>query len=392
MFKPCSFMFLLVISLLPTTVFAADDILRLQIDDVDESPAGFMARLRKAEAASDIDEKGKFTLPQEFLNEIEMSRSMPEYSKPSYMAGFLDYFEYFRALATSTRLTDEQKLKKEFVLIPYFKNLAYESEVVQDRELDLIEPGYPSGPSCSHLYPYVRLFLSALGHIMHNVNLHNGERNPLCISLNGKDVSLTELLLKCGADPNAELTLKYCKTLKQAQLLVQGGADIGGQLEKSDLISPVLGVISQAIDEGDPDLLIFLLQHVELNIANQFGKDWLYCLATKSSSLELENFSEKLSALLKTGCLYDEERIFNFFNSFWFSLACGGPYRDDEPGKAQKIRSAFTQAFEQEKRRKNIVHGLRERQRTGQSLRALQTNLRPCYERALELHEQQKKK
>ena len=305
--------------------------------------------------------------------------------KPSYMDGFSDYSEYFRALATSTRLTDEQKLKKEFVLIPYFKNLAYESEVVQDRELDLIEPRY-YGPSRSCLYPYVRLFLSALGRIMHNINLHEGERNPLVMSLNGKDVSLTELLLKFGADPNAELTLKYCKTLKEAQLLVQSEADIGGQLEKCDLL------YSDAIDEGDPDLLIFLLQHVELNVANNFGKHWLDRLAEESFSLELDNFSQKLSALLETGCLYDEERILDLLNSSWFDHACGGPYRDEEPEKAQKIRSAFTQAFEQEKRRKNIVHGLRERQRTGQSLRALQTNLRPCYERVLELHEQQNKK
>ncbi len=373
MFKPYSFMFLLVISLLPTTVFAADD---MQMDDVDESPAGFMARLREAEAASDIDEKGKFTLSQEFLNlqkfltEIGMSLI-----KPSYMDGFSDYSEYFRALATSTRLTDEQKLKKEFVLIPYFKNLSYESEVVQDRELDLIEPGY-SGPSRSCLYPYVRLFLSALGRIMHNVNLHKELHNPLVMSLDRADVSLTELLLKFGADPNAELTLKYCKTLKEAQLLVQSGADIGGQLEKCDLLS------SDAIDEGDPDLLIFLLQHVELNVANDFGKHWLYCLACESFSLELDNFSEKLSALLETGCLYDEERILDLLNSSWFDHWCSR-----EPEKAQKIIAAFTQAFEQGKRRKNIVHGLRERQRTGKSLRALQTNLRPCYKRALELHE-----
>ncbi len=63
-----------------------------------------------------------------------------------------------------------------------------------------------------------------------------------------------------------------------------------------------------------------------------------------------------------------------------------------EPGKKEKIIAAFIQAFEQGKRRKNIVHGLRERQRTGQSLRALQTNLRPCYKRALEIHKKQQKK
>ncbi len=386
MFKPYSLMFLLAIVSLPTTILTADD---MQVDGVDESPAGFMARLRQVEAASDIDEKGEFNLQRIY----DANPGCQRFSDSSYvMDKFPDYLEYFCTLAASTKLTDEQKFKKEFVLIPYFKKLACQSEAIQDRELSLMGRDMVD-LTCYASYTYTRLFLAALSYVTHNINAcidlpdsqhttYMVSANPLIISLSSRDVNLTKFLLEHGVDPNAGSPLKSCTTLEQARLLLEGGADICEQLKQGDLISHAIGRVS------DPSILHYLLQHVRLNVANDFGKPWLYHLVQSTPFLNLDNFSKKLNILFDTGCLYDEDRILDSLNHGSLLYTC------HPQEKREKVISAFIQAFEQDKKkqRKNIVLALRERQITGERLQPSQTNLRSYYERALEIYKKQQKK
>lgn len=352
------------------------DFMQLNHDDYDQSPEGFMKRLKETEAAQSAPaKKQKFRLfCGQYKNDLE-KYLLPQVQSAMQTNGYGDYYDYFVALAASN-LSDKLKIESQFVMIPYFKEL-------QLQPFEKKETAYETFfyRSTNNLYSLDRLLLAALFRIGVDLNFLCASRSPLNRTLFNDDISLLQMVLDYGADPNTKNSLRSCCSISAAQLLLRYGADFKSQHQEQDLIKNLCRCPAY-----DNKLLPLFLSHVTLESTNQFGQEWILHLALCADDYRYAGFSERLSVFLRHGCYYeqkDQETIIKSIDKIEkFSSA-----EQEKQQRKQEIIKLFEQ---DKKRRTNIIVGLQNRVITGKSL-ARNTNLSACYNHILDIEKQKKK-
>lgn len=343
----------------------------------------FLDHLHQAEATAQVDVPGKFRLNY-FDNHDEGLARTKRFMQSN---GIDEYYDYMIALASSTKLTDREKIKKEFV-IPFFKELCDKTE----DEKEALFKGY-----CRKLdwtkssHPINRLFLAAFCYTGIKLNKtivpDQGSFagwfipwNFLENALEQDDTSSLEIYLQHGANPNRSTILSLppftqCQSFHAAQLLLQYGADICKQQQraKPDLITNLCGDVID--NKFESRLLDLFLSYVPLDENNQFGLQWTYILQRSIPTTPYTTILEKLSILLKHECLYHP-----YYQQETIRKAIA--YTDSgEKSEGQKRRQEVAALFKKdEERHKSITFSLQDRSRTGKF--SPNTNFSSSYNRA----------
>lgn len=346
------------------------DMMHLDVADNDQSPEGFMKRLKDAESAQGAHLKKRLFRLYSRYKEKSVNQS---HTVRSFMQaqGCGDYYDYFVALAKSS-LSDAQKIEERFVMIPYFKEL-------QQQPLDVKENAYRECQYSYDNYSYSigRLLRAAYWRIGIDLNQHWGPTYFMQHTLLKDDIPSLQLVLHLGADPNGGKTLIDCTSRQAAQLLLAYGADFGKQHQQNDLIE---NLCNDRIDYDD-DLLPFFLLYITLHVKNKFGQKWISQFMS-NASIRCGNSPYKFSLLLRFGCHYDREEMMHKIDK-WDSWCLA-------KSKEEEKKHTFKTLIEQDrKRRVPIVLGLRNRALTGKSL-VPNTNLSACYNRALAMEDKRR--
>lgn len=379
----------------------------------------FLDLLHQAEAAAQADVPGKFQLKinypiahyfkfiQDFYEE-EPHDELTRTKKFMQDNGIDAYYDYMITLASSTKLTDREKIKKEFVMLPFFKELCKKTKEIKKKKKNAIRTYCKS---LSNHHAINRLFLAAFCYAGINLNSRltlkvrfgHHDLTLLDHALIEDDIPLIEIFLQHGANPHRTLEpfispLQRCRSLYAAQLLLQHGADFYTQHQQCDLINNLCMYIGASRKEDDDKLFPLFLSYVPLDESNKFGHKWIITLGRLRDIFpSYKTFCQKLSALLKHGCHYDHrdqqeiikqtDRRFQYEENLGISPLFSKDFRKRHKETREKRKQEITALFEQDQnRRKNIVLGLRNRALTGKPLVPTTTNLRACYNRALDLN------
>ncbi|MEX0848819.1 MAG: hypothetical protein WD055_01160 [Candidatus Dependentiae bacterium] len=324
-----------------------------------ETPEDFMRHLRACEAGSGHDYVTKFDYKESMGDHDRFRELVPK------------YFDYFCTLASSIKLSDEQKLQAPLVMVPYFMCLKNGSQENKDKVVQEVTKKINY-----HNYTVGRLLLAALCYTGANMN----DKGFLCLpaswALLWSDYSLLEKLLCVGVDPNCNrICLARVETVQMADLLLKYGADIYQQHQKEDLIDYLCSYLGR---DADPRLIALYLNYIPLDETNGFGKKWFNSLARSSKDLS-KDLIIRIKSLLPFGCHYDEQEIENIINKDFLL--------DD--GKKETFKKIFHDAFDQDKKKKqNLVRGLHNRQITGRRMHSAKVNMHSVRERAMIFHDE----
>ncbi len=288
----------------------------LQLHAADDGSLVVMyQRLEEAEKKSDFSGELKFAYTSPFEGSVVNEHSPKDWKERSYYGSplrgirgvmqeenALQEVDYFIQLAASKRLSDTEKLKKPLVCTNYFMQLESKEQKEKDEALKQLlwvanDPAYSVG----------RLLIAASAHAGANVNYK--DFTLLKTSLVKDDVSLSEMALQRGADPNEKQyqnsILSDCKSLEAAQVMVEYGADVAkASWAARDLIVYHLGWSSNSWD--DTNILRFYLQHIPLSKENEWGKQWMEAAAEGRGPYQ-DQIVDRIEILLKHGCEYNEE-------------------------------------------------------------------------------------
>lgn len=225
------------------------------------------------------------------------------------------YIDYLCALAASKKLSDAEKLREPFVMIPYFQNLKRQPQGRKNEMLSNI---------CQNIYNNVfgRLLIAAMCYVGADMNYVKDEqednvihRPALHYALFFRDAPLTHLLLAHKAKttihkaslPQGEWTpLGLAATILDAELLIKHGADVEHQHKLQDLITPFCTGNNHT---RDPQLISYFLSCIPLDRSNYFGKRWINLLATCSAAFSSEELRTRLAILLHNHCDYNLDEI-----------------------------------------------------------------------------------
>lgn len=355
--------YMLFLAIAPTIASAAaDDSFSLSAMHIDETPAGYMQRLQQIEQNTS---SLKFTVYQssecsEVYNRLQTFMS--------HIHGN-DYSDYIMALASSTKLDDDEKLQATHVMIPPLRMLRQRP---QEEYQEIVNKLIVDASSLGIDYAIARLLFAAI--ISSSINL-NGRmtESALTLSLKENDLTLAQSLLQHGADPNfAPISIRQpfgsCRSVSAIKLLLQYGGDIAKQHKRQDFIAVPWCFLTSK--EHPTDALALLLAYIPLELSTHFGRQWIKELRFGLNSLPLY---ERLTILLQKGCHYDSSDIPILLKKL-----------EDEKLE-QQIEIAFQYDQLKEKPKcKSIFNGLRQRAITGKPLQHV-TNRHALYGHIIDL-------
>ncbi len=258
---------------------------------------------------------------------------------------------YLKNLAASKELSDQQKIKLNYIMIPFFKRFIDAPQKAKDR---LFKMALSNTNSAT--YPLTRLLLAGLCCAGANPDKHKRTvERALAQSLSKKDIALTQLLLQCGASPNLrnfshKTPINIVQTVPEAISLIKHGA----HLHEEDIVKPLL---LSSSEKRDPKLIPLFISHMPHPQGN-FGSKWIITLAIHASDHSTESLSTRLFLLLRHGCHYDEQAVMRTLerNTFFF--------------EREAIKQIFVQGFAQDKKRRQpLIRGIFNRQLTGHHLK-----------------------
>lgn len=195
--------------------------------------------------------------------------------------GIERYYPYFNEISRLPQMSDELKITRELVMIPFFVALSAKAKEKQYEVLaDFAQERFVLN------YSLWRLFLAALSYAG-----VPDEGYILCTAIYNKDTSLVQQSIKNGADVNSYKcgysSLWWCTRAQEAQVLVDHGVSVAEHHNKNDLIEPICNAADFFYDRDGVALMEFYLQSgVRLNERNNFGQRWFNILFKKLDVLD----------------------------------------------------------------------------------------------------------
>ncbi|MEX0849216.1 MAG: hypothetical protein WD055_03215 [Candidatus Dependentiae bacterium] len=258
-------LFFLMVSL---NISAADEVDIDEFTLVDKSPDDFMLLIDRAKKSS-MRYKNSFVYDD---TDSYIKRFGGEELRVCFSEiDSEDFLDYFKVLAALPFLSDAQKLKCSYVLIPYWQKLQLDKN--EEHKDEVLQKMFRNNIDSKPSYPIGRLMYAAALHAGADPNVElckDSHTKLLKISLMYKDCALTELLLQKGADPNEPIKtntvvsggvrrgekevfpLKCVETLKELQLLLQYGAHLFMQDRQFDAFDSLCAL---SLNEHDPSIL-----------------------------------------------------------------------------------------------------------------------------------------
>jgi hypothetical protein len=270
------------------------------------SPEAFMARLRKAEKQNDGNGEHVFS--------TDCTMGIQYYMEERGMQPFCPYIE---ALVKSP-LSDEQKIEKQFVVIPYWQSIAdcpqhEKDEVIQQMNKDLIY---------SYFHVVNRLFYAAALHAGCNLKIKRG-RHLFFEIVDRDDMSLMRLALQKGVkQKKIDEALRFVHSHQALELLENHGANVQRENMRGVENCLLTGLVRYASQARKDEHLIFLyfLDQVlsDGSVDSKFGNLCFSLLALVFHERDPYGFYLKenterakviIKGLLEKGFVFDKNKL-----------------------------------------------------------------------------------
>jgi len=220
------------------------------------------------------------------------------------------YCDYFVRLAASKRLSDKQKITKQFVCIPPFEVLSYNEQDAEKKAFDL---AYIHDSWIDH--PINRLIYAGLLHAQVELDSKAGSK-LLSVALEYGDTLLLNSALQRGIDPravhNGRSLLCYSRSAEDAKIMVNYGASVAGVMRCTGWFGyDVRDIVEYVCTEMYPtsngnNLLQFYLSHMPLSVSSENGQTWMRTIASQERDIVTDAFIDRITMLLEHGCEYND--------------------------------------------------------------------------------------
>ncbi len=261
---------------------------------------------------------------------------------------------HIRRLTTTPLVSDERKVQKDLVMIPFFQQLRGASKQVHEKHMQTVNEIEPALHPDSLGGKYDRRKMYALRRILMAGECYASDvtnrpdtfmKDALEESLVKRDAALTDILLRSETTLPEGISLRLAHTARQAAALIERGASVLEEHKQRDMIMPCCGWLCT---NKEKELIPLFLPYIPLDDSNNHGKEWVKALALQGiTCLKKEKLKERLKLLLAGGCQYDKETITQAFGN--------KNYREN--GSAER-KQAFLEVLEAHENEKGLQHVL----------------------------------
>ncbi len=223
---------------------------------------------------------------------------------------------YIWNLAVTPLVSDERKIQKDLVMVPFFQQLKGASKQVHEQHMYTVNEMRQPARMSDHrkMYALRRILMAGECYASDVTNRPDAfMKDALEESLEKRDAALTDILLRSETSLPEGISLRLAHTARQAAALIKCGASVLEEHMRCDMVMPCCDWLCT---DKEKELIPLVLPHIPLDDSNNHGKKWVKALACQGIiRLEKEELQERLKLLLAGRCQYDKEVITQAFNN-----------------------------------------------------------------------------